>query len=57
MDYSFIEIFILMAAITMMITGLYFLIRDMDDPFEVECGGCADVDMFLILDLDKYLTD
>lgn len=54
---SLIESVILIAAITAMITGLFFLIKDMDDPFEVGVGSSADVDLFLLFDLEQYLKD
>ena len=54
---SLLESIILIAAITAMITGLIFLIKDMDDPFEVGVGSSADVDLFLVFELDKYLKD
>lgn len=52
-----IEIIILLSSITAMITSLVFLIKDMDDPFEVGVGSSADVDLFLIFNLDQYLQD
>jgi hypothetical protein len=54
---SLIESIILIAAITAMITGLFFLIKDMDDPFEVGVGSSADVDLFLLFDLEQYLKE
>lgn len=54
---SMIEASILIAAITAMVLGLFMLIKDMDDPFEIEAGASADVDLFLIFDLDKHLND
>ncbi len=54
---SLVESVLLIAAITAMITGLFFLIKDMDDPFEVGVGSSADVDLFLLFDLDQYLKE
>lgn len=54
---SHVEILILLAAISAMITSLFFLIQDMDDPFEVDVGASADVDLFLIFELEQYLND
>ncbi|HWQ66539.1 MAG TPA: hypothetical protein VN372_06685 [Methanospirillum sp.] len=54
---SLIESIFILTAITMMITGLFFLIKDMDDPFELDVGASADVDMFLFLELEQYLRD
>ncbi|WP_319580883.1 hypothetical protein [uncultured Methanospirillum sp.] len=54
---SLVESVLLIAAITAMITGLFSLIKDMDDPFEVGVGSSADVDLFLLFDLDQYLKE
>ena len=54
---SMIEASILIAAITAMILGLFMLIKDMDDPFEVGEDASADVDLFLLFDLEPYLND
>ncbi len=54
---STIEMVVLISAITMVMTGLIFLIKDMDDPFEVNVGACADVDLFLIFELEEYLKE
>lgn len=51
------ESIILLSAIAVMITGLLFLIHDMDDPFEFGSDSSADVDLFLILELDRFLND
>jgi hypothetical protein len=52
---SGIDSVILLMVITVITTGLIFLIQDMDDPFEVGTDSNADVDLFLLFDLEKYL--
>lgn len=52
---SVFDAVILIAVITLITTGLIYLIQDMDDPFEVDVGANADVDLFLLFGLEKYL--
>lgn len=54
---SMVEASILIAAITAMVVGLLMLIKDMDDPFEVDTGASADVDLFLIFDLENHMKE
>lgn len=52
---STIEAILLLSSLTVISTGLLFLIKDMDDPFEVGEGSSADVDLTLLFELEKYL--
>lgn len=54
---STIEAVLLLASLTIISTGLLFLIRDMDDPFEVGGNSSADVDLAILLELDHSLVD
>jgi hypothetical protein len=47
----------LFALIVLMMTSLLLLIRDMDNPFEVGKNSCADVDLFLLMDLERKLLE
>ena len=49
------DVLILLAALTVITTGLIYLVKDMDDLFEVGEGANADVDMFILFGLEKYL--
>lgn len=52
---SIFDAVILLMVITVVTTGLMYLIKDMDDPFEVDEGANADVDLFLLFGLEKFL--
>jgi hypothetical protein len=52
---SSIDAVFLLAAITFITTGLIYLIKDMDDPFEIDVGANADVDLFILFGLEKFL--
>jgi hypothetical protein len=47
---------VLFTVLCMLMIALLLLIRDMDNPFEVDSGSYADVDLFLLWDLEKKLT-
>jgi len=46
----------LFTVLCMLLTALLLLIKDMDNPFEVGQGSHADVDLFLLWDLEKELA-
>jgi hypothetical protein len=48
---------VLFTVLCMLMTALLLLIRDMDNPFEVGQKSCADIDLFLLWDLEKKLTE
>jgi len=48
---------VLFTMLSMLMTALLFLIKDMDNPFEVGAGSHADVDLFLPWDLEKELRE
>ena len=52
---SIFDAVILLMVITVITTGLIYLIKDMDDPFEVDEGSNADVNLFLLFELEKFL--
>ncbi len=47
---------VLFTVLCMLLTALLLLIRDMDNPFEVGRGSHADIDLFLLWDLEKELA-
>ena len=47
---------VLFTVLCMLLTALLLLIRDMDNPFEVGKKTYADIDMFLLWDLEKKLN-
>jgi len=51
----FYEGLILFTVLCMLLTALLLLIRDMDNPFEVGKKTYADIDLFLLWDLEKKL--
>jgi len=51
-----IEGILLFTVLCMLMITLLLLIRDMDNPFEVGQGSYADVDLFLLFDLENDLT-
>ncbi len=46
----------LFTVLCMLLTALLLLINDMDNPFEVGQGSHADIDLFLLWDLEKELA-
>jgi hypothetical protein len=48
---------VLFTVLCMLMTALLLLIRDMDNPFEVGVASYADVDLFLLWDLEKELNE
>ncbi len=46
---------LLFTVLCMLLVALLLLIRDMDNPFEVGKKTCADIDLFLLWDLEKKL--
>ena len=48
---------VLFTVLCMLMTALLLLIRDMDNPFEVGRGSHADVDLFLLWDLEKEMAE
>lgn len=46
----------LFTVLSMLLVALLLLIKDMDNPFEVGWGGHADIDLFLLFDLEKELA-
>jgi hypothetical protein len=46
---------VLFTVLCMLLTALLLLIRDMDNPFEVGKKTCADIDLFLLWDLEEKL--
>ena len=53
----FYEGLILFTVLCMLLTALLLLIRDMDNPFEVGKKTYADIDLFLLWDLEKKLDE
>jgi hypothetical protein len=51
----FYEGLVLFTVLCMLLTALLLLIRDMDNPFEVGKKTYADIDLFLLWDLEKKL--
>jgi hypothetical protein len=51
--YEGLALFIVLC---MLLTALLLLIKDMDNPFEVGWGGHADIDLFLLFDLEIELA-
>ena len=47
---------VLFTVLCMLLAALLLLIRDMDNPFEVGRGSHADIDLFLLWDLEKELA-
>jgi hypothetical protein len=41
----------------MLLTALLLLIKDMDNPFEIRKNTYADIDLFLLWDLEKKLDE
>jgi hypothetical protein len=48
---------VLFTVLCMLMTALLLLIKDMDNPFEVGQGSHADIDLFLLWDLEKKLNE
>jgi len=48
---------VLFTVLSMLLISLLLLIRDMDNPFEVGKKSYADIDMFLLWDLEKKLDE
>lgn len=48
---------VLFTVLSMLLIALLLLIRDMDNPFEVGQKSYADIDMFLLWDLEKKLDE
>jgi hypothetical protein len=48
---------VLFTVLCMLLTALLLLIRDMDNPFEVGKNTYADIDLFLLWDLEKKLDE
>jgi hypothetical protein len=48
---------VLFTVLCMLMTALLLLIRDMDNPFEVGRGSHADINLFLLWDLEKELNE
>lgn len=48
---------VLFTVLTMLLIALLLLIKDMDNPFEVGQKSYADIDMFLLWDLEKKLNE
>ena len=53
----FYEGLVLFTVLSMLLIALLLLIRDMDNPFEVGQKTYADIDMFLLWDLEKKLDE
>jgi hypothetical protein len=53
----FYEGLILFTVLSMLLIALLLLIRDMDNPFEVGKKTYADIDLFLLWDLEKKLNE
>jgi hypothetical protein len=53
----FYESLVLFTALSSLLISLLLLIRDMDDPFEVGKKTCADIDLTILFDLEKELSD
>ncbi len=53
----FYEGLVLFTVLSMLLIALLLLIRDMDNPFEVGKKTYADIDMFLLWDLEKKLDE
>ncbi|MDD4483617.1 MAG: hypothetical protein PHD55_04530 [Methanoregula sp.] len=47
---------VIFSVISMLMISLLLLIRDMDNPFETGKNSCADVDLFLLWDLEEALV-
>ena len=47
---------VLFTVLCMLLAALLLLIKDMDNPFEVGRGSHADIDLFLLWDLEKELA-
>jgi hypothetical protein len=48
---------VIFTVLCMLLTALLMLIRDMDNPFEVGKNTYADIDLFLLFDLEKKLDE
>ena len=48
---------VLFTVLCMLLTALLLLIKDMDNPFEVGQRSYADIDLFLLWDLEKKLNE
>jgi hypothetical protein len=48
---------VIFTVLCMLLTALLLLIRDMDNPFEVGKNTYADIDLFLLWDLEKQLDE
>lgn len=48
---------IIFTVLCMLLTALLMLIKDMDNPFEVGKNSYADIDLFLLWDLEKKLNE
>jgi hypothetical protein len=48
---------VLFTVLCMLLAALLLLIRDMDNPFEVGRGSHADIDLFLLWDLEKEMAE
>ena len=53
----FYEGLVLFTVLCMLLVALLLLIRDMDNPFEVGKKTYADIDLFLLWDLEKKLDE
>ncbi len=53
----FYESLVLFTALSSLLISLLLLIRDMDDPFEVGKKSYADVDLTILFELEKELSD
>jgi hypothetical protein len=53
----FYEGLVLFTVLSMLLTALLLLIKDMDNPFEVGKKTYADIDLFLLWDLEKKLDE
>ena len=47
---------VLFTVLCMLLAALLLLIKDMDNPFEVGRGSHADIDLFLLWDLEKEMA-
>lgn len=48
---------VIFTVLCMLLTALLMLIKDMDNPFEVGRNSYADIDLFLLWDLERKLND
>ncbi|OPY48038.1 MAG: hypothetical protein A4E42_00194 [Methanoregulaceae archaeon PtaU1.Bin222] len=48
---------IIFTVLCMLLTALLMLIKDMDNPFEVGKNSYADIDLFLLWDLEKKFNE